>query len=272
MKIERDQSPIQADRPRQDPPEPAEVRHPRRDDRPQGARSGQHSHSAARRPAFPLRQERLGRSRPGRRRSRHADRARLGRARGRQRAGRQRSRRPHPGSRSLARRTGRRSWATSWSCRASSPRAKPTSTQEKTRYTSVRRSGPESLRHFKRTYMQALRRQISSNTYNADDPRVVPIREDKRYRSWTNDPAARRQRRRHLHDGRLRLDDRRAEGDRPHRGLLDRYLAEEPIRRAGNAATSSTTRRPRKSTRRRFITRGKAAARGSARPTRCAPT
>ncbi len=39
------------------------------------------------------------------------------------------------------------------------------------------------------------------------------------------------QRRRHLHDGCLRLDDRRAEGDRPHRGLLDRHLAQEPVRR-----------------------------------------
>ena len=36
-------------------------------------------------------------------------------------------------------------------------------------------------------------------------------------------------------------------------------------------ATSSTTRRPRKSTRTRSTTPAKAAARGSARPTRCAP-
>jgi sporulation protein YhbH len=56
--------------------------------------------------------------------------------------------------------------------------------QEKSRYTSIRRSGPESLRHFKRTYMEALRRQISSNSYVPDRPRVVPIREDKRYRAW----------------------------------------------------------------------------------------
>jgi len=56
--------------------------------------------------------------------------------------------------------------------------------QEKSRYTSIRRSGPESLRHFKRTYMEALRRQISSNTYVPDRPRIVPIREDKRYRAW----------------------------------------------------------------------------------------
>lgn len=68
------------------------------------------------------------------------------------------------------------------------PRIEPKGTanieQEKSRYTSIRRSGPESLRHFKRTYMEALRRQISSNTYVPDRPRVVPIREDKRYRAW----------------------------------------------------------------------------------------
>ena len=56
--------------------------------------------------------------------------------------------------------------------------------QEKSRYTSIRRSGPESLRHFKRTYMEALRRQISSNTYVPERPRIVPIRDDKRYRAW----------------------------------------------------------------------------------------
>lgn len=64
------------------------------------------------------------------------------------------------------------------------PKGRDTLVQEKARYTSVRRSGPESLRHFKRTYIEAMRRQISSRTYNAGDPRVVPHREDKRYRSW----------------------------------------------------------------------------------------
>ena len=68
------------------------------------------------------------------------------------------------------------------------PKGKANIDEEKARYTSLRRSGPESLRHFKRTYMEALRRQISSSTYNRDDPRVIPIREDKRYRSWTTTP------------------------------------------------------------------------------------
>ncbi len=34
------------------------------------------------------------------------------------------------------------------------------------KYTGIAPSGPESLRHFKRTYKQALRRQIASGTYN----------------------------------------------------------------------------------------------------------
>lgn len=76
------------------------------------------------------------------------------------------------------------------------PRITPKGTdnivQETPRYTGIRRAGPESLRHFKRTYKAALRRQISSNTYDADRPMVVPIREDKRYRSWdiTEQPTA----------------------------------------------------------------------------------
>jgi uncharacterized sporulation protein YeaH/YhbH (DUF444 family) len=68
------------------------------------------------------------------------------------------------------------------------PKGKANITEEKTRYTSIRRSGPESLRQFKRTYMEALRRQISSSSYDADHPLVVPVRDDKRYRSWSSVP------------------------------------------------------------------------------------
>ncbi len=64
------------------------------------------------------------------------------------------------------------------------PKGTANITQEKSRYTGVRRTGPESLRHFKRTFKQALRRQIASRSYDAADPRIVPIRDDKRYRSW----------------------------------------------------------------------------------------
>jgi sporulation protein YhbH len=64
------------------------------------------------------------------------------------------------------------------------PRGKRSIKEEKDRYTGIRQTGPESLRHFKRTYKRALRRQIASSQYDALVPIVIPIREDKLYRSW----------------------------------------------------------------------------------------
>lgn len=64
------------------------------------------------------------------------------------------------------------------------PRGKHVITSKKERYSGLRQTGPESLRHFKRTFKHALRRQIMSGTYNPDSPRIVPIRRDRRYRSW----------------------------------------------------------------------------------------
>ena len=52
------------------------------------------------------------------------------------------------------------------------------------------RTGPESLRHFKRTYKQALQRQIAMGTYDPKNPVIVPIREDRRYRIWKREHAA----------------------------------------------------------------------------------
>lgn len=51
------------------------------------------------------------------------------------------------------------------------------------RYTGVRQIGPESLRHFRRTYKEALKRQIALDQYDPDDPIIIPAREDRRYRS-----------------------------------------------------------------------------------------
>ena len=64
------------------------------------------------------------------------------------------------------------------------PRGKKNVTAEKDKYVGIAKTGPESLRHFKRTFRQALRRQIMSGSYNVEDPRVWPVKEDKRYRSW----------------------------------------------------------------------------------------
>ncbi len=65
------------------------------------------------------------------------------------------------------------------------PKGQDSIHEEKYRYNTIRSTGPESLRHFKRTYLQALRRQIASGSYDPRRPRVIPFREDRRYRSWT---------------------------------------------------------------------------------------
>src|SRR5438270_1929097 len=64
------------------------------------------------------------------------------------------------------------------------PRGKKNIVSTRDKYTGIRQTGPESLRHFKRTYKRALKRQITANTYDPNDPIVVPIRSDKQYRSW----------------------------------------------------------------------------------------
>src|SRR5438067_1839327 len=64
------------------------------------------------------------------------------------------------------------------------PRGKKNIVTQRDKYSSIRQVGPESLRHFKRTFKRALKRQISSSTYDPTDPRVIPIRQDKQYRSW----------------------------------------------------------------------------------------
>ena len=51
------------------------------------------------------------------------------------------------------------------------------------RYSGISRAGPNSLRHFKRTFREALKRQIASGQYDPDRPLVVPIREDMRFRA-----------------------------------------------------------------------------------------
>ncbi|QQR90543.1 MAG: DUF444 family protein [Myxococcales bacterium] len=56
--------------------------------------------------------------------------------------------------------------------------------KSKDRYVGIRRTGPSSLRHFKRSFRKALQRQISTGTYNSKNPVVIPIRDDMRYRSW----------------------------------------------------------------------------------------
>src|SRR6202030_4394706 len=52
------------------------------------------------------------------------------------------------------------------------PRGKKNIVTTKDKYTSIRSVGPESLRHFKRTYKRALKRQIAAGTYSPIEPKV----------------------------------------------------------------------------------------------------
>jgi len=68
------------------------------------------------------------------------------------------------------------------------PRIEPKGAQDlrsrSYKYTGVAPTGPESLRHFKRTFRKALKRQIMSGSYDPRRPLVIPVREDRVYRTW----------------------------------------------------------------------------------------
>lgn len=72
------------------------------------------------------------------------------------------------------------------------PRIEPRGTRSlaapKNRYAGIKPTGPESLRSFRRTYREALKRQIATGSYDPRRPAVVPIRDDMRYRSFRQEP------------------------------------------------------------------------------------
>jgi uncharacterized sporulation protein YeaH/YhbH (DUF444 family) len=51
-------------------------------------------------------------------------------------------------------------------------------------YSGIHTSGPNSLKHFKRSYKNALKRQIAMGIYDREHPLIIPIKEDMRYRSF----------------------------------------------------------------------------------------
>ncbi|HWL93508.1 MAG TPA: DUF444 family protein, partial [Phycisphaerae bacterium] len=64
------------------------------------------------------------------------------------------------------------------------PKGKHAITSEKDRYSGIRATGPNSLRHFKRTFRAAMRRQLMAGLYDPQNPIIVPVRSDQRFRSW----------------------------------------------------------------------------------------
>lgn len=73
------------------------------------------------------------------------------------------------------------------------PRIQPRGVKELSteggRYNGVRATGPDSLRQFRRTFKNALKRTIASGLYDPADPRVVPIKEDFRFRMRKANPS-----------------------------------------------------------------------------------
>ena len=127
-----------------------------------------------------------------------------------------------------------RSSARSCSCRNIEPRARSRSSRSKIKYTGHQ--------HHRPRVAAPLQAHLQAGAAAADRARAPTTR-----RRRSSSPPARTsatapgtaaepagdQRGHHLHDGRVRLDGRRAEGDRPHRELLDRYLAAAPVQGAG---------------------------------------
>ena len=64
------------------------------------------------------------------------------------------------------------------------PKGDKTIKVKKYKSSGIARVGPEAMRNFKRSFKEALKRQISIGTYNPDNPIVIPIKADMRYRSW----------------------------------------------------------------------------------------
>lgn len=64
------------------------------------------------------------------------------------------------------------------------PKGRHRITTIREKYSSLRRVGPESLRHFKRSFKEALKRQIMLGKYDPDNPVIIPEKKDIRYRSW----------------------------------------------------------------------------------------
>jgi uncharacterized sporulation protein YeaH/YhbH (DUF444 family) len=54
----------------------------------------------------------------------------------------------------------------------------------KSKYTGLAPVGPESLRHFKASYKNALKRYVSSGIYDPENPIIVPIKRDLEYRTF----------------------------------------------------------------------------------------
>lgn len=72
------------------------------------------------------------------------------------------------------------------------PRIKPkgnkTMSSVRDKYSGIHSIGPKSLLHLKRTYKEALKRQIATDDYDVNNPIIVPEARDQRFRTWKTKP------------------------------------------------------------------------------------
>jgi len=64
------------------------------------------------------------------------------------------------------------------------PRGEHRLTTIRDKYSGIRPVGPQSLRVYKRTFREALKRQLALGTYDPENPVIIPIKRDLRFRSW----------------------------------------------------------------------------------------
>ncbi len=69
------------------------------------------------------------------------------------------------------------------------PRGEDKIISEKYKVRGISRVGPETLRHFRRGHLQALKRVVSSGKYDLRNPVVVPTKEDMRYKALERVPT-----------------------------------------------------------------------------------
>jgi len=56
--------------------------------------------------------------------------------------------------------------------------------EERIKYSTINKTGPESLRHNKRTFLEAMKRSMTSGKYNPEKPVIIPVHDDRRYKSY----------------------------------------------------------------------------------------
>lgn len=64
------------------------------------------------------------------------------------------------------------------------PKGNKNAEVKRNKYSGLAPVGPEGLKHFKSTYKRALKRYLSSGLYDPNNPIIVPVRNDYRYRSY----------------------------------------------------------------------------------------